>query len=83
MNVESIVHRRLDEFLAGPNPQLAWLRVVAAEHEFLPLYIGWTATLGLRPDGTFVRWEQEADPPELEDLSSGSWQRFAIARGAN
>jgi hypothetical protein len=52
------------------------------EHRFLPLYIGWLATLGIRADGSFVRWDHEEDRSRVSQLSDAYWQRMAICYGA-
>src|SRR6266850_2973417 len=50
-------------------------------HGFLPLYVGWVAVLGLRPDGSFVRWDHENDRATVKPLSDAYWQRMAICQG--
>jgi hypothetical protein len=69
------------DFLSDGDPKLGWLRQVVREQAFLPLYIGWSATLGIRPDGSMVRWEQERSPPGLEPLLDPYWQRTALCQG--
>lgn len=82
VNLGQRIRLRRDEFLASQEPTLRWLRLAAAEHGFLPLYTGWMATVGISTDGTFVRWEQEEDPPRVETLDNRYQQRFALSRGA-
>lgn len=73
---------RIAEFLANDNPRIDWVKPAVREHGFLPLYLGWVATLGLRPDGSFVRWNHEADHASVEPLRDGYWKRMAICQGA-
>lgn len=50
------------------------------EHRFLPLYIGWTSDLGIKPDATFVDWRAEG-AGEVVPLLNSYWQRMAIYQG--
>lgn len=72
----------IDDFLASHDPRRNWLKKPVRAHRFLPLYVGWLSTLGLRQDGSFVRWDQEAASPVLRPLSIPYWQRFALCQGA-
>jgi hypothetical protein len=56
-------------------------------HNFLPLYLGWFAALGILPDGTVVRWDHDDNidsghltAPEHEP--NPFWQRMALSLGA-
>lgn len=80
--IRSAVEKRIGEFLASDDPALQWLRDAVREHGFLPLYAGWLSTLGLFPDGSFVRWDQEDDPQAIKKLSNAYLQRLAICQGA-
>ncbi len=80
--MRAAIEMRIEEFLASDDPALEWLRDAVREHGFLPLYAGWLSTLGLRPDGSFVRWDQEHDPETLKTLSSAYLQRLAICQGS-
>ena len=37
--------------------------------------------LGIRPDGSFVRWQCEDDPGVVKPLSDPFWERMAICQG--
>lgn len=78
----SAVEKRIEEFLASDDPAFRWLREAVREHRFLPLYAGWLSALGLGPDGSFVRWDQEDDPRRVKKLSNAYLQRLAICQGA-
>jgi hypothetical protein len=80
--IRSAIEARIEEFLASDDPRLTWLREAVREHGFLPLYVGWLSTLGLCPDGSFVRWDQEEDPQTMKTLSNAYLQRLAICQGA-
>jgi len=80
--MRAAIEKRLKEFLASSDPRLKYHQEAARKHGFLPLYAGWLATLGIRPDGSFVRWEQEDDPETITELSNPYLQRMAICEGA-
>ena len=75
-------------YLASDDERLEWVRTAVRKHDFLPLYLGWIAVLGIRPDGTVVRWNHEdehggdADNAVPEPENNPYWQRMALARGA-
>src|SRR5687767_13058019 len=53
----------------APEP-LRWQGPFVAEFNALPLYLGWTETIGLRADGEVVRWSTEggyAGAPSVDD----------------
>jgi hypothetical protein len=75
------IESRILQFLAQEGSLLEWLKPAVREHGFLPLYVGWVATLGIRPDGSFVKYDTETDPEELSPLSAGFWQRVALCEG--
>jgi hypothetical protein len=76
------IETRIAEFLTAEDPELEWVKPAVRQHGFLPLYIGWVAALGLRPDGSFVRWDHEADRASVKPLGDAYWQRMAICHGA-
>jgi hypothetical protein len=82
MTMHGAIETRISEFLAADDPKLKWVKSAVREHAFLPLYIGWVATLGLRPDGTFIRWDHEDDRASVKQVTDAFWQRMAICQGA-
>lgn len=72
----------IERYLVGVDSALAWLREIVKVHWFLPLYVGWTAVLGLRPDGSLVRWNIENGDTVPEPLTSPFWSRMALYQGA-
>jgi hypothetical protein len=51
-------------------------------HQFLPVYVGWNAVFGLRPDGSLIRWNFELEPERVSELLSPFWRRMALFQGA-
>jgi hypothetical protein len=81
MSMRRAIEKRIAEFLAGEDPKLEWVKPAVRAHGFLPLYVGWVAALGVRPDGSFVRWDHENDREHVKPLSDAYWQRMAICQG--
>ena len=81
MSVDALVLSLIEQFVSKGDSQLRWIVPGAIAHRFLPLYVGWSAVFGLRPDGSFVRWDFEASPDLVSDLSSPFWQRMALFQG--
>jgi hypothetical protein len=75
------LERRIDEFLANDNPALDWVKTTVRYHRFLPLYLGWTATLGIRPDGSLIRWNSEESPDAVIPLTDSFLERMALCQG--
>lgn len=82
MSMSEAIEKRITELLAADDPELDWVRPAVRAHGFLPLYLGWIAGLGVRPDGSFIRWEHEDDPANVKPLSDAYWQRMAVCQGA-
>lgn len=76
----SLIDRRIDVFLASPPEKLAWHVDVVQRERFLPLYIGWEETYGLRVDGQFVRWAHESEGRPVLPLAKDV--HVALCQGA-
>lgn len=81
MSMSREIETRIQEFLVAKDPKLEWVKPAVRQHQFLPLYVGWVAALGLRPDGSFVRWDYETDREDVKPLRDAYWQRMAICQG--
>jgi hypothetical protein len=76
------IENRIQEFLSDPDPRLEWMKPAVRTHIFLPLYLGWVGAIGLRPDGSFVRWDHEDDREAVKPLSDPYWERVAVSHAA-
>jgi hypothetical protein len=81
-HVRELIERRIQEYLADDDPRFSWLRPAVRKFGFLPLYLGWVAVLGIRPDESLVRWDNEDDPEVMKPLSDAYWERMALCQGA-
>ena len=80
--VAKAVETCIARYLADPDSRLGWVRAAVRQHRFLALYLGWVASLGIRPDGSFVRWDREDAPDVVVPLLDAWSRRFAICQGA-
>lgn len=72
---------RIDEFLSDGDERLDWVRLSVQRHRFLPLYLGWTASFGIRSDGSLVRWEHDESLDSVHELTDEFWRRTALFQG--
>lgn len=75
------IQGRINELLASRDNRIAWVKPAVRQHGFLPLHLGWVAVLGICPDGSFVRWDHDAQPPVVQPLDDPYWERMAICQG--
>jgi hypothetical protein len=79
--VRAAIERRIQEFLTDGDPRLTWVRPAVRRDPFLPLYVGWVAALGIRPDGSFVCWNHDQGG-DVEALTDPFLKRMALCQGA-
>ena len=70
----------VDTILLGADEQLEWLLPVVRQFRFVPLAIGWVATLGIDESGQIVRWTEATNKITLEE--NGFYRRHAIKYGS-
>jgi hypothetical protein len=78
----AFIRERIERFpIEGP-PNLQWQLPHMRAHTALPLYVGWTETAGIQPDGTLVRWSTEGEWPGVRELKEKTWVNLALVQGA-
>ena len=70
-------------FPARAPEELRWLASYVATFDALPLYLGWTETIGIRPSGEIVRWSTEGDYAGTRPVDDWSWVLTALVKGAD
>ena len=80
--ITQIIEQEIESLLAAPDKTLEWLIPAVRQHRFLPVYLGWTAVLGIRPDGTLVEWLHEDSPETVRPIQHPFWCRLALCQGA-
>ena len=79
----TVIDALIARFLASKDPGRAWVRAGVLRHHFLPVYLGWVEVLGVRPDGSIVRWMHEDDPERVAPCGSSWERRFAGYQAAS
>lgn len=79
----NLIKKLISEFLERSDPTLSWTKPAVRKHEFLPLYVGWVATIGLRADGSFVRWNHDRGEDAIEVCTNYFLQRMALQQGSD
>jgi hypothetical protein len=79
---EAYIRERIERFSIEAPATQQWLRPYVREHGALPLYIGWTETFGIKPDGTVVRWSTEGDWQGVRDADEKTWVIASLVQGA-
>jgi hypothetical protein len=73
----------VESLLSDPPPTMRWQLDQVRRHHALPLVFSWTATIGIRADGTLVRWETESLDLDVNELEDGTWTRtLALAEAS-
>jgi hypothetical protein len=73
---------RVAAFSAEALGTFRWQACYVEQFAALPLYIGWTETIGLRADGELVRWSTEGDYTGLLPVEDPIWIRAGMVEGA-
>lgn len=62
--------------------RIRWLSSDVVRYGALPLYIGWTETIGVRPDGAIVKWSSEGEYEGCHPVDEIVLVRTALVEGA-
>lgn len=65
----------------APEP-LRWESRFVAEFAALPLYLGWTETIGIRADGEVIRWSTEGEYAGARPVQDRTEVLSALVAGA-
>ena len=77
----AFIRERIRQYPVEMPPTQQELANDVRRHDALPLYLGWTETLGIRPDGALVRWTTE-DWSGATDFDETTWRNIALVSGA-
>ncbi|MBK7582659.1 MAG: hypothetical protein IPI67_20985 [Myxococcales bacterium] len=76
------IAERIARFKTEAPQELQWQTEYVRTNQALPLYIGWTETFAIRPDGDLVRWSTEGEWPGVRPLDGAIWINSALVQGA-
>jgi len=80
--LSTFIAARVAGYPAEAPERLQWASPFVAEFAALPLYLGWTETIGIRPDGDLVRWSTEGDYAGVRPVEDRMWLLPALVDGA-
>jgi hypothetical protein len=80
--LSAFIAARIAGYPAEAPERLRWESPFVAESAALPLYLGWTETLGIRPDGEVVRWSADGDDTGVRLVEERTWLLSALVEGA-
>jgi hypothetical protein len=80
--VAEFIRERIEKFDIEAPRELQWQAGYVREHQALPLYLGWTETLGIRADGLLIRWSTENEWPGVREFGDSTWVNIALVQGA-
>jgi hypothetical protein len=78
----SFVRERIRLFDREAPETWQWQSTYVRTHDALPLYLGWTETLGIRPDGSLVRWSTEQEYDGWKSIDRPGECALALVRAA-
>jgi hypothetical protein len=73
---------RVSAFGAEASSDWQWQGAYVQRFGALPLFLGWTETLAIQPDGTLVRWATEGDYDDLRSIDTQVEVNLALISGA-
>ena len=79
--LSAFIAARIVGYSAEAPEQLRWECPRVAEFDALPLYLGWTETIGIRADGELVSWSTEADFSGVRSVDDRLWMLSALVIG--
>jgi hypothetical protein len=80
--LSAFIAARIAGYAAEAADELQWQSPFVAQFAALPLYLGWTETIGLRPDGQLIRWSTEGDYAGMRPIEDRIWMLSALVAGA-
>lgn len=73
---------RIEHFEREAPENLRWQIPYVREHRALPLYLGWTETIGICCDGTLTSWSTEEEWTGSRELDDPMWVKVALVTGS-
>jgi hypothetical protein len=80
--VARLIANRIASFLTDAPDRMRWQVGYVAEFGGLPLYPGWSETIGIRPDGQIIRWSTEGEYAGVVPVEDPEWVLLALVAGA-
>ena len=82
-DASAYIAARIAAFLTEADERHRWLAVYVADFGALPLYLGWTETIGIRPDGEVISWSTESEFAGVRSVEEWTWVLSALVAGSD
>jgi hypothetical protein len=80
--LSAFIVARVAGYASESPEQRRWASSLVADFEALPIYLGWTDTIGIRPDGEIVRWSTETEYQGVQPVHDSRLLLCALVAGA-
>jgi hypothetical protein len=80
--LSAFIAARVAGFASEAPERRRWASPFVADFGALPLYLGWTETIGIRPDGEIVRWSTEGEYTGIQLVEDSRLVLSALVTGA-
>jgi hypothetical protein len=81
-DMAAFITARIERFASESPEQIRWEYRYVAMFKALPLYLGWTETIGIRQNGEVIRWSTEDEYVGTQSVEDHSWLITALISGA-
>ncbi len=79
--MSALIAARIEAFSTEAPEKLRWESPYVVEFSALPLYLGWSETIGIRSDGELVYWSTEGDFSGVRPVDDRRWMLSALVGG--
>jgi hypothetical protein len=73
---------RIAAYDVESDPPRRWYTRFVEQFGVLPLYHGWSESIGIRADAVLVRWSTEGEYEGTREVDAPIWVRIALVEGA-
>lgn len=78
----AFIASRVAAFATDVADERRWLAPYVAQFNALPLYVGWTETIGIRADGEIITWSTEEEFADIQPLDDRTLVSIALVAGS-
>ena len=79
--LSAFIAARIARYPIEAPEQARWESPYVADFGALPLYLGWTETIGIRVDGELVSWSTEGEYAGVRSIEDRLWVLSALVVG--
>jgi hypothetical protein len=79
--LSAFIATRVARFAVEAPERLRWQLPFVIQFSTIPLYLGWTETIGIRADGEVVSWSTEGEYSGVRSVDHRTWVVPALVAG--